>query len=243
MSDAHDSEAATLSDGSPAQVTARGDAETLRKLLGREIGSARWRVGDKLPTERELGETYGVARNTVRRALQVLEQEKLIIRHVGRGTFKASGGASAEEAFLPSSGSLSPAGVVECRLIFEPEMAPLAVARATKADLDRLATCLKGGGAATTVEEFEHWDGALHEAIAQATHNQTIVAMARALAVVRTRGEWGQLKARSMTPEHRRALHAQHTTIVASLHDRDRDAARSQMREHILYVRAYMFGE
>ena len=226
-----------------AEGPARGDAETLRKLLGREIGSSRWRVGDKLPTERELGETYGVARNTVRRALQVLEQENLIIRHVGRGTFKAGGGPSAEEAFLPSADSLSPASVVECRLIFEPEMAPLAVARATQADLDRLSSCLKGGGQATTVEAFEHWDGALHEAIAQATHNQTIVAMARALAVVRTRGEWGQLKARSMTPEHRRALHDQHAAIVASLQDRDRDAARSLMREHILYVRAYMFGE
>ncbi|WP_419760567.1 FadR/GntR family transcriptional regulator [Acidisoma sp.] len=237
-SDTHDSEAAP-----PTEGPARGDAESLRKLLGREIGSSRWRVGDKLPTERELGETYGVARNTVRRALQVLEQEKLIVRHVGRGTFKAGSGLSAEDAFLPSAGSLSPASVVECRLIFEPEMAPLAVARATPLDFERLAACLKGGAAAANVEEFEHWDGALHEAIAQATHNQTIVAMARALAVVRTRGEWGQLKARSMTPEHRRALHNQHTTIVASLQDRDRDAARTQMREHILYVRSYMFGE
>jgi DNA-binding FadR family transcriptional regulator len=236
--DAPEREAETHTEGS-----VRGDAVTLRRQLGREIGSPRWRVGDKLPTERELGETYGVSRNTVRRALQVLEQEKLIIRHVGRGTFKAGGNASAEEAFLPSSDSLSPASVVECRLIFEPEMAPLAVARATQSDLDRLASCLKGGAAATGVEEFEHWDGALHEAIALATHNQTIVAMARALAVVRTRGEWGQLKARSMTPEHRRALHMQHANIVASLCDRDRDAARGLMREHILYVRAYMFGE
>lgn len=234
----HDGKA-VASTGTPP----RGDAETLRKLLGREIGSSRWRVGDKLPTERKLRETYGVARNTVRRALQALEQEKLIIRHVGRGTFKAGGAASAEEAFLPSADSLSPAGVVECRLIFEPELAPLAVARATQVDLERLAHCLRGGGAATSVEEFEHWDGALHEAIAQATHNQTIIAMARALAVVRTRGEWGQLKARSMTPEHREKLHAQHTKIVASLQDRDRDAARLLMREHILYVRSYMFGE
>lgn len=221
----------------------RGDAVTLRKQLVREIGSPRWRVGDKLPTERELGETYGVSRNTVRRALQVLEEEKLIVRHVGRGTFKAESHSAAEEAFLPSSDSLSPASVIECRLIFEPEMAPLAVARATQADLDRLDVCLKGGAAAKNVEEFEHWDGALHEAIALATHNQTIIAMARALAVVRTRGEWGQLKARSMTPEHRRALQMQHSAIVASLRDRDRAAARSLMRDHILYVRAYMFGE
>jgi DNA-binding FadR family transcriptional regulator len=227
----------------PADGPTRGDAETLRKLLGLEIGSSRWRIGDKLPTERELGETYGVARNTVRRALLILEQEKLIVRHVGRGTFKAAGAQSAEEAFVPSADSLSPAGVVECRLIFEPELAQLAVARATQVDLDRLAACLRGGETATSVEGFEHWDGALHEAIAQATHNQTIIAMARALAVVRTRGEWGQLKARSMTPDHRRVLQAQHEEIVASLMDRDRETARMRLRNHILYVRKYMFGE
>ncbi|WP_158803256.1 FadR/GntR family transcriptional regulator [Acidisoma sp. L85] len=237
------SEARDREPSGPVNGPPRGDAESLRKLLGQEIGSSRWRIGDKLPTERELGETYGVARNTVRRALQVLEQEKLIIRHVGRGTFKAGDASSVTSAFLPSAGSLSPAGVVECRLIFEPELAHLAVARATQVDLDRLAQCLRGGETATTVEDFERWDGALHEAIAQATHNQTIVAMAQALAVVRTRGEWGQLKARSMTVEHRRALHAQHANIVASLIDRDRDAARTQLREHILYVRKYMFGE
>jgi DNA-binding GntR family transcriptional regulator len=39
------------------------------------------------------------------------------------------------------------------------------------------------------------------------------------------------------------ALHAQHSSIVASLQDRDRDASRRLMREHILYVHAYMFGE
>jgi DNA-binding FadR family transcriptional regulator len=229
--------------GPPPEGSARGDAEVLRQRLGREIGSSRWRVGDKLPTERELCATYGVARNTVRRALQGLEQEKLIIRHVGRGTFKLGDATLAEDGFPSNAGLLSPASVVECRLIFEPEMAPLAVAQATQADLERLASCLSGGAAATTVAAFEHWDGALHEAIALATHNQTILAMARALATVRTRGDWGQLKARSMTPDHRLALHAQHSNIVASLQDRDRDAARRLMREHILYVQAYMFGE
>jgi DNA-binding GntR family transcriptional regulator len=46
-----------------------------------------------------------------------------------------------------------------------------------------------------------------------------------------------------MTTEHREALQAQHGAIVASLSDRDRDAARMRLRDHILYVRRYMFGE
>ncbi|MFC7555324.1 GntR family transcriptional regulator [Pseudoroseomonas wenyumeiae] len=60
----------------------------LRNLLARELRENRWAIGEKLPTERELGLRYGVARNTVRRALEALEAEGLITRHVGRGTFR-----------------------------------------------------------------------------------------------------------------------------------------------------------
>ena len=127
--------------------------------------------------------------------------------------------------------------------MFEPELTGLAVARATQFDLDRMAACVEGGARATDVADFEFWDGALHEAIAQATHNPTIIAVASALAAVRKRADWGQLKASSMTPEHRAQLHVQHASIVEGLRDRNREAARGYMRDHILYVRAYMFGE
>jgi DNA-binding FadR family transcriptional regulator len=211
--------------------------------LERELRSSRWHEGDKLPTERALGERYGVARNTVRRALQVLEDDKLIIRHVGRGTFKAGDCGRQEDPFLLNSDALSPADVVECRLIFEPELSSLVAARATQVDLDRMAECVKGCDAAEDIASFEHWDAALHDAIAAATHNHTIASMARALARVRLRADWGKLKARCMTAEHKAALQAQHHVIVAAFRQRDREAARHLLRTHIIFVRTYMFGE
>ncbi len=42
---------------------------------------------DLLPGERELSQTFGVSRPTIRKALEELEQEKIIIRIHGRGTF------------------------------------------------------------------------------------------------------------------------------------------------------------
>jgi DNA-binding FadR family transcriptional regulator len=225
-----------------ASASQRGDADLLRQVLARELAAGRWQDTEKLPTERALGLRFGVARNTVRRALAALEQQGLIVRHVGRGTFKAPMPQPPDPFEVPQA-ALSPADVVECRLVFEPELAGLVVARATGVDLDRMDACVSAAEAATDITGFEHWDGLLHDAIAVATHNATVVAMARSLARVRLNAEWGQLKARAMTPEHKSALQQQHRAIVAAFRHRDRDEARRLLRTHIVYVRSYMFGD
>jgi GntR family transcriptional regulator len=61
----------------------------LARLLTGEISVGRWRAGDRLPSEAEICDTYGVSRATVRQALLRLENEGLIQRLKGRGTFIA----------------------------------------------------------------------------------------------------------------------------------------------------------
>lgn len=223
----------------------RGDSTRLRAILEKEIRSERWQKGERLPTERQLCRRYGVARNTLRRALQSLEDDQLIVRHVGRGTFKSS--SSVEEGLgildLDRIEEFSPADVMECRLIFEPGLVPHVVARATNADLERMTECLKRGAAAPSLGEFEHWDAELHDAIAAATHNGITTSMYRSLARVRKQARWGTLKARSMTPERIKKVQAEHAAIVAALRDRDQAQAQDLLRRHLLNVRAYLFGE
>jgi DNA-binding FadR family transcriptional regulator len=223
----------------------RGDSGTLRAMLEKDLRSGHWQEGDRLPTERELCTQYRVARNTVRRALEALEEGKLITRHVGRGTFKSYSKDSARtDPFqIDSIEAFSPADVIECRLFFEPGLVPLVVARATKADLDRMSECLKQGEASTSLEEFERWDAALHDAIAVATHNHAAISMSRSLARVRQQAQWGMLKARSMTPERKAKLQAEHDAIVAAFRNRDQPVAHRLLRDHLLHVRRYMFGE
>ena len=57
--------------------------------LGERISAGRLPVGTRLPAERELAETLGVSRMTVRQALAAVEQRGLLDRGVGRGTFVA----------------------------------------------------------------------------------------------------------------------------------------------------------
>ncbi len=61
--------------------------ERLRAYLLCELDAGRLRPGDALPTELELANSAGMARNTVRQALAGLERSGLISRVRGRGTF------------------------------------------------------------------------------------------------------------------------------------------------------------
>lgn len=54
-----------------------------------QIITGKYRPGDKLPSEGELCQQYGVSRITVRSALQNLVEEKLLVKYHGKGTFVA----------------------------------------------------------------------------------------------------------------------------------------------------------
>ena len=59
----------------------------LAELLEDEIVSGRWQPGARVPSEGQLGDRYELSRTTIRQALARLEQEGLINRIKGRGTF------------------------------------------------------------------------------------------------------------------------------------------------------------
>jgi GntR family transcriptional regulator len=59
----------------------------LATLFRRRIGSGQWSMGHQLPTVDELALECGVARATVRQALDILAEEKLIERYRAKGTF------------------------------------------------------------------------------------------------------------------------------------------------------------
>ena len=62
----------------------------LAALLEQEIVRHRWQPGERLPSEAELCSHFGLSRTTVRQALARLEQEGMVTRRKGFGTFVAS---------------------------------------------------------------------------------------------------------------------------------------------------------
>ena len=62
---------------------------TVKASLRERIARGGWQPGVRLPSERELVQEFGCARMTVHRALRELEEEGLIERRQGSGSFVA----------------------------------------------------------------------------------------------------------------------------------------------------------
>jgi GntR family transcriptional regulator len=62
----------------------------IRDRLVNGLQSGEWRPGEAIPSENELAIRYGVSQGTVRKAIDALAAENLLVRRQGRGTFVAS---------------------------------------------------------------------------------------------------------------------------------------------------------
>jgi DNA-binding FadR family transcriptional regulator len=222
---------------------AQDSTASLRLALLDSLRVGRLKSGDRLPPERALSETYGIGRTVVRRVLAELKERGVITQAVGSGTYIAPGALQRlEQDTAPPAMHTSPAELMEARVLVEPAVIELVIRHATAADILRMEECCARAEAATTLEEFELWDGALHQAVADATHNTFVISVFKLMNAVRDQGDWGMLKKRSVTPERRLHYQREHRALVAALKDRDAEQARKLLTTHLLQVRANMLG-
>jgi DNA-binding FadR family transcriptional regulator len=225
-------------------------AANLRDAIFEKLKSRTWRAGHRIPAERELGEEFGISRSTVRRVLQDLKRKQLITQTVGSGTYVSEQVHEALAQLAPrplsaaggTAHTVSPAELMSARLVLEPSLIEMVIGNATTSDFARMDECNARAEAATTLEVFEHWDGQLHEAIANAAHNGFISGVFRMMNEVRSQSEWGVLKRRSATPERRLEYQQEHRALVAALKDRDAERARALCLAHLVHVRTNMLG-
>ena len=190
--------------------------------------------GTRLPTERRLAHEFGVTRAAVRNALTFLEAEGRVSREVGRGTFLRSGADAADD--------VGPADVMTARELFEPQVIPLVVVHATTRDFAELDRCLRGGDAANSVDEWEHWDAVFHRAVVAASHNGLLLRMYESIEAARHGPLWGNLKQTNDSPDRRVIYREDHRRIVEALRAREVDRALEATRTHLDRVRANLLG-
>ena len=122
-------------------------ARLIARQLQEAITSGAYGYREQLPTERQLAVSYGASRTTIRKALTWLEDQKLVERRAGSGTYASY---ERQTTDFDIAERTSPLELIEVRAAIEPQMARLAVLHATARDLAKLQGLLselRGGGA------------------------------------------------------------------------------------------------
>lgn len=98
----------------------------IKEEVRRKILSNEWPEGSKIPSEKEMSKFFGVSRITVKKALDELQTEDLVVRKQGRGTFVKSCSIGQElSKFYSFSEQLGRLGIKETvKLIQFQEMVP-----------------------------------------------------------------------------------------------------------------------
>jgi GntR family transcriptional repressor for pyruvate dehydrogenase complex len=225
----------------PAQRSSLSDdiVEQLTSLIAREV----LKPGERIPSEKQLCEQFGVGRTSVREALKSLSVMGILESHAGDGTFVSANSARyLERAF--QWGLLLDHKVVndlmETRLLLESHTAFLAARRATAADLEAMEHAVQGmEESVSDPKRYLEHDLRFHLRIAQATQNTIL---GNLLTTIRGYLQSWVEQTLAASPPDRPTSRAtlsitQHKKILRALKKRRAIEARRAMRQHILSSR------
>jgi GntR family transcriptional repressor for pyruvate dehydrogenase complex len=156
-------------------------SDKVADMMLETILSRRLAVGDRLPSERELGEQFGVSRTVIREAVRALVAKGVIEVRSGSGLRVAAVDAAAVSESMSlyvRGGGIDFERVHEVRTMLEVHIAGLAAERANAEDVDRLRTVHERmQREAGDVDAASRDDLEFHRVIARATQNDLFLVL------------------------------------------------------------------
>lgn len=223
-------------------ATVKDELEPVRKTrvyeevagqIQRLITEGRLKPGDKLPPERELAETFGVSRTSVRDAIRVLELMGLVEPRQGEGTVVRD--LTPDSLVHPLTSLLVRnrgllAELLDVRKMIEPSLAARAAVHASPEELAQLDEIFnrqqdKVRRGKLAIEE----DSEFHYTIATAARNRVVLRVLDVLMDLLR-----ESRERSLQVEGRllKSLEG-HRRILEAIRRRDSVAAEAAMRQHL----------
>jgi DNA-binding FadR family transcriptional regulator len=214
--------------------------ERIAEQLAAQILGGDFRIGDRLPSERDLAVRFDVSRPTIREALIALEVDGLVEVVTGSGVYVRS---LTRKHGAPAPMDVGPFELLEARALIEGEAAALAARNITDDDLDeltRLVAEMEEENARDVVMS-EDADRRFHMAIARATNNSAMEHAVESLWAARNRSLQSVRLLEKVRASGVKPRIDEHQAIVKALRSRDPKAARDAMRAHLREVANMVF--
>lgn len=211
--------------------------ELVMKQILHSIESGQFKPGDKLPTEHQLIEMFGVGRSTIREATSTLSMLGYLRSVQGKGCFvredldpvKATG-----LALQNVQAATNIIDLVEVREILECNAVQLAARRADAKDIERIQNALlQMKKNRSSLKRFIDHDFEFHIALARASQNQLILEMMRRI-VEKVHEEYDKFRPNALFQRDKAVLTADQ--IVKYVAKGEGEKAASAMQKHLNLV-------
>lgn len=200
------------------------------------IKSEEYPIDTRLPSERALASELGVARNTVREALDVLESRDVIRRRAGSGSFVTYQSETASDQPTSSIAlETSPLDHLVVRGILEPEMVRLAVINMTPREISELEQLVSDiESVRTDVAAFVKCEEDIYRKIAAGTRNP-LLASCYTLTIEACRLSFRTaLLRRHLTPKRILEYQQRYNTLFNAIASRDVETAVEFIKLHLI---------
>ncbi len=226
----------------PGRAPRRKVTRAVVRAIQERLERGTLQPGARLPSERELARQLGASRSSIREALRALELAGLIRSQHGGGTFVADPLPASVATPLAQYLDRQRANLrdlFEARQMIEPRLAFLAAERASREDVEAIRAALERQERADREGDLEAAataDRSFHQAVAEATHNQTFIMLHNYLSdlVAGSRRDAADSAAR------RAQALVDHRAIFEAIARHDAPAASAAMLQHVRNVEALL---
>lgn len=231
------------------------------KELREQLANNVYEIGDRLPTEREIAESYGVSRTVIREAIIMLEIEGLVEVRKGSGvyvtalplsitapfhnTINNADTNSMISAFSGLTGTdIGPFELLQARQLIESNIAEFAALQITKAEIDAIKKVLqKEKNSLEMGDSNEDYDRQFHILVAEATKNTFFSDVVKLMWRMRLESKmWAQLHTHIDTIDYRKTWLNEHALILSALQKKDAAAAKKAMWQHFESIKSTLLA-
>lgn len=217
--------------------------QQVAEQIAQLIRDKHWNVGDRLPAERDMAQSLGISRPTVREALVALELQGLVEVRTGAGIY-VKADKTEPVAIVPNDKDAgpSPFDIIDARIVVEGEVAAIAATNIGPAELEGLekaiemmAADIKAGS--QQVDSKEDADFLFHSRIAVVTRNTVLQSVVEQLWEGMRRPIFKAISQRVRLSKNALQALQDHRIIYDAIAAGEPDQAKNAMRQHLNQVK------
>lgn len=229
----------TVSASPKSESPAEQVADSVIARIERLITNGVLKVGEALPSERNLSEKLGVSRTALREALGRLRGMGIIATAHGKGSYVTRLSRDVDTSPLLHLFGTQPRtlyDLMEVRAVLESEASRLAALRATQVDLvmiRRRFEEMQQADQTLSREEHARRDHAFHRSINEASHNPILVHTLDSLQELMLHSVFASVCNLYHRPALKKIIDRQHQRLFSAIEAHDTQLAARVSREHI----------